>query len=71
MTTPNTPLHDSERDTGKWTPPLDIALSCARDALAKHALANVHSRDDMVRAAVSLDHVLRNLIAALDKEPNR
>ncbi|MEU9606192.1 hypothetical protein [Streptomyces sp. NPDC048057] len=62
-----TPLYDADRDAREWVPPLDVAISCAREALAKHAGANIHDTEAMVTAAVSLDCVLRDVLAALDK----
>jgi hypothetical protein len=46
--------------------PLAIALRIAREALARHADADVNSRPAMYFAAVDLDHALRLLVAALD-----
>lgn len=59
-------LHDPE--IYFYVPPLDIALSCARDALAEHASASIYDRTEMLRAAITLDMRLRALVAALDKE---
>ncbi|MCY0926909.1 hypothetical protein OTB20_11980 [Streptomyces sp. H27-H1] len=65
------PLHDPERDSRSWTPPVDIALGAARDALARTASADIHDHNDMVRAAAGLDYALRGLVAALDAEGAR
>ncbi|MEV6571848.1 hypothetical protein [Streptomyces sp. NPDC051577] len=65
------PLHDPERDIRDWTSPVDIALQSARHALAESASANIHDHNDMLRAAVGLDHALRSLVAALDAEAAR
>lgn len=66
-----TPLHDPERDAHTWVNPLDRAIDSARKVLDEKAAANIHDRDEMIRAAVGLDHVLRDLLAALDKEAGR
>ncbi|MEV7833024.1 hypothetical protein AB0P12_20775 [Streptomyces subrutilus] len=71
MTTAHSPLHDPERDGGRWVPPLDFALETARDALAKQAGANIHDDRAMLTAAVVLDLALRALVAALDAEDAR
>lgn len=63
-----TPLHDPARDADNWTPPLDQAIARARKVLDEKAQANIHDQDAMIRAAVSLDYVLRDLLDALDKE---
>jgi hypothetical protein len=60
------PLHDPERDTRSWVPSLDVARTVAREARDRHASANIHDHDAMMRAATSLDMVLRDLLAALD-----
>ncbi|MEW2082357.1 hypothetical protein [Streptomyces sp. NPDC005283] len=65
------PLHDPERDADHWTPPLDMARRLASQALSKHEGANIHDHDAMLRAAVGLEHVLRDLLNALDKESGR
>ncbi|MET7619024.1 hypothetical protein [Streptomyces sp. NPDC005408] len=67
----NAPLHDPERDADHWTPPLDMARSLARQTLAKHEGANIHDDRAMLRAAVGLELVLRDLLNALDKEAGR
>ncbi|HZX38106.1 MAG TPA: hypothetical protein VFF37_07210 [Streptomyces sp.] len=59
------PLHDPALD-GSWTPPLDMARRLARQALAKHEGANIHDGTAMLRAAVGLEIVLRDLLDALD-----
>ncbi|WP_432147905.1 hypothetical protein [Streptomyces sp. bgisy029] len=67
----HTPLYNPETDGPHWTPPLDTAVRLARQALAEKATANIHNKDEMLRAAVTLDARLRSLIAALDKENER
>ncbi|MFF6925808.1 hypothetical protein [Streptomyces californicus] len=69
-TAAHTPLHDPERDSS-WVPPLHIVLSCARDDIAKHADANIHDHDAMIKAAVNHHIRLRELVAALDAEAPR
>lgn len=65
------PLHDPERDAHTWVPPLDVAIDRARKVLGEKAQANIHDRDEMIRAAVGLEHVLRDLLAALDAEERK
>lgn len=62
------PLYDPERDAHDFVPPLDMARTLARQALAKHEGANIHDDNAMLRAASSLQYVLRDLLAALDAE---
>lgn len=59
-------LHDPAVH-GTYVPPLDIALSCARETLAEHASASIYDHDQVLRAAISLDIRLRQLVAALDE----
>lgn len=68
MSDAHTPLHDPARDSRDWTPSLDLARDVARDALTNHEGANIHDHTAMLRAATSLEFVLRDLLAALDKE---
>ncbi|MFH9121111.1 hypothetical protein [Streptomyces globisporus] len=67
----HSPLYDSAADPAPWIPPLDLALSIARDQLAESAAANIHDPAAMLRAAVQLEMRLRQLVAALDKEAGR
>jgi hypothetical protein len=62
------PLYDPERDGPAFAPSLPKAIERARKVLDEKAAANIHDRDEMIRAAVGLEHVLRDLLAALDKE---
>lgn len=71
MSTSYTPLHDPERDALGPVPPLQQALEWARKVLDEKAAANIHSKDEMICAATSLEYVLRNLLAALDAEGTR
>jgi hypothetical protein len=66
-----TPLHDPERDGHTVAPRLARALEAARKVLDEKAAANIHDQDEMIRAAVGLEHVLRDLLAALDEEAGR
>ncbi|MFH9134416.1 hypothetical protein [Streptomyces sp. NPDC017524] len=66
----HTSLYDPADDL-PWTPSLDVALDQARRVLEEKATANIHDRDEMIRAAVSLEMRLRQLVAALDKEAGR
>jgi len=68
MTASYTPLYDPETDGRSYVPPLPQAIERARTVLDEKAAANIHDRDEMIRAAVGLEHVLRDLLAALDKE---
>ena len=61
-----TPLYDPETDGRSYVPPLQTAIDRAREVLDEKAAANIHDRDEMIRAAVGLEHVLRDLLAALD-----
>ncbi|MEU2251148.1 hypothetical protein [Streptomyces sp. NPDC019224] len=65
------PLYDPARDGDTYVPPLDAALRLARATLAEKASANIHDHDEMLRAAVSLEMRLRDLVAALDEEAGR
>jgi hypothetical protein len=60
------PLHDPASDAHHFVPPLDMARTLARKALAKHDVANIHDDDAMLQAAASLNYVLRDLLNALD-----
>ncbi|MFD5508162.1 hypothetical protein ACFWIB_10360 [Streptomyces sp. NPDC127051] len=62
------PLYDAERDGNSWTPPLDLAIGCARGALARHQSSDIHDDRAMLMAAVGLENALRHLVAALDNE---
>lgn len=68
MSNSYTPLHDPTIDVHAYVPPLSTAIDRARKVLDEKAGANIHDRDEMIRAAVGLDHVLRDLLGALDKE---
>jgi hypothetical protein len=54
-----------------WSPPLSIALRLAREDLAVQQNANIHDRDAMVRAAVTLEIRLRQVLDALDADRAR
>lgn len=62
-----TPLHAPERDGRTVVPPLPKAIETARKVLAEKAAVNIHDRHALIRAAVGLDYVLRDLLAALDR----
>ncbi|MFD6275818.1 hypothetical protein ACFWFI_09625 [Streptomyces sp. NPDC060209] len=70
-TTSYTPLHDPETDARSYVPSVEVALRHARAVLDEKAIANLHDRDEMIRAAVGLEMQLRQLVAALDKEAGR
>ena len=61
-------LFDPERDAHVYVPELGRAIEKAREVCAEKAAANIHDRDEMIRAAVGLHHVLYDLLAALDAE---
>lgn len=69
--THHAPLYDPAVDRAPWVPPLDLALSIARDQLTESAAENIHDPAAMLRAAVQLEMRLRQLVAALDKEAGR
>lgn len=62
------PLYDPADDASRWAPPLDVAIDRARKVLGEKGEANIHDQDAMIRAATGLEIVLRDLLAALDKE---
>ncbi|MGW5272761.1 hypothetical protein ACWEQP_09280 [Streptomyces sp. NPDC004044] len=66
-----TPLHDPERDVRLYVPTLQLAIDRARKVLDEKALANIHDHDEMLRAATSLDFVLRDVLAALGEVGER
>ena len=66
MTASYTPLYDPETDGRAHFLTLPQAIDRAREVLDEKAAANIHDRDAMIRAAVGLEHVLRDLLAALD-----
>ncbi|MGC4927223.1 hypothetical protein [Streptomyces sp. DT117] len=63
-----TALYDPEKAALGYVPPLDTALARAREVLEEKATANIHDHDEMLRAAVSLEMLLRQLVAALEAE---
>lgn len=63
-----TALYDPEKDGLGYVVPLSAALDRAREVLAEKATANIHDHDEMLRAAVSLEMRLRQLVAALEAE---
>ncbi|MFD0344028.1 hypothetical protein ACFVH0_36080 [Streptomyces sp. NPDC127117] len=67
----HTPLYAPERDGTAWVPSLDTALRLARKVLDEKSTANIHDPEAMLRAAVSLELRLRELVAALDEEGAR
>ncbi|MFE4311517.1 hypothetical protein ACFRR6_36290 [Streptomyces sp. NPDC056891] len=62
------PLHTPGTEPPSGSIPIDVALRIAREALARHGGANIHSSSSMYFAAVDLDHALRTLVTALDAE---
>ncbi|MGW1246944.1 hypothetical protein [Streptomyces sp. NPDC002535] len=62
------PLHTPGTELPPGTIPLEAALQIARETLARHGDANIHSSSSMYFAAVDLDHALRTLVTAYDHE---
>jgi hypothetical protein len=62
------PLYNPERDAHALVPALPQAIDRARKVLAEKAQANIHDRDEMIRAAYGLHYVLHDLLAALEAE---
>ncbi|MGW5426856.1 hypothetical protein ACWET9_06465 [Streptomyces sp. NPDC004059] len=62
------PLHNPENDPHFGVPQLQQAIDRARKVLAEKGRANIHDRDEMIRAAYGLHYVLHDLLAALDAE---
>ncbi|WP_328488247.1 hypothetical protein [Streptomyces zaomyceticus] len=54
-----------------WSRDLAHARKRARATLTEKGQANLHDRDEMIRAAYGLAHVLAGLLDALDKETGR
>ena len=65
------PLFDPEKDGPACSRDLGHARERARATLAEKGKANIHDRDEMIRAAYGLAHVLAGLLDALDKEADR
>ncbi|MFD6973542.1 hypothetical protein [Streptomyces sp. NPDC059949] len=72
MTTPkHEPLRNPERAPRTWTPPLDMAVELARGTLVEQQAANIYDKQAMLTAAVRLEIVLSDLLAALDAKADR
>ncbi|MGW3846868.1 hypothetical protein [Streptomyces fagopyri] len=59
------------REPGYVTPdvfPLDLEIGVTRRVLEEIAACNIHSHDEMLHAAVTLDCRVRALLASLDAE---
>ncbi|MET9728444.1 hypothetical protein [Streptomyces zaomyceticus] len=67
----SSPLFNPDRDGLGYIMPLDTAIRRARETLAEKGRANLHDRDEMIRAAYSLAHVLAALLDALDANQAR
>lgn len=61
-----TPLLEPGKDVYGLAAPLEKAIDRARQVLDEKGRANIHDRDEMIRAACGLHYVLHNLLAALD-----
>lgn len=68
MSTSYTPLHNPETEAHGVVPSLQRAIDEARKVLHEKARANIHDKDEMIRAAYGLHYVLHDLLAALDAE---
>ncbi|WP_406462989.1 hypothetical protein OHB07_16240 [Streptomyces sp. NBC_00111] len=66
-----TALYDPEKDARPIPFSVDRELGLARKVLEEKAPANIHDRDEMIRAAAGLEMRLRALVAALDREAGR
>lgn len=62
------PLFEPENDAHVGVPRLQQAIDRARKVLDEKAQANIHDRDEMIRAATGLHWVLLDLLAALDEQ---
>ena len=60
------PVFDPEKDGPVYFRDLGHALERARAVLAEKGRANIHDKDEMIRAAYGLAHVLAGLLDALD-----
>lgn len=58
----------SPRPSDAYTPPLSVAVRLAQQDLAVQQGANIHDREHMIRAAVTLEIRLRQLLGALAAE---
>ncbi|HEY9409923.1 MAG TPA: hypothetical protein VIP77_10130 [Jiangellaceae bacterium] len=65
------PVFDPEKDGPVYFRDLDHALERARVVLAEKGRANIHDKDEMIRAAYGLAYVLAGLLDALDKEAGK
>lgn len=61
------PLFDPAKDGPVWTRDLAHARDRARATLTEKSRANLHDRDEMIRAAYGLAHVLAGLLDAIDE----
>ncbi|MEV5347165.1 hypothetical protein [Streptomyces achromogenes] len=62
------PLCNPKHDVHVVVPPLEQAIEVARKTLVEKDSANVHSKDEMIRAAYALHYVLHDLLAAIDAQ---
>ncbi|MFB6626488.1 hypothetical protein ACFCWD_28970 [Streptomyces sp. NPDC056374] len=65
------PLHTPGTELPPGAVPLEAALRIARETLARHGSANIHSSSAMYFAAVDLDHALRTLVTAHEQKGQR
>ena len=65
------PVFDPEKDGPVCSRDLAHALERARATLIEKGRANLHDKDEMIRAAYGLAHVLAGLLDALDKEAGK
>ncbi|MFF7884285.1 hypothetical protein ACH40F_29300 [Streptomyces sp. NPDC020794] len=67
MTTSYDPLHGPDEEP-PFPASLDGELKLTRQLLDEVADANIHDHTAMLKAAASLNHRVRSLVAALDAE---
>jgi hypothetical protein len=65
------PLYGPDDEESASPAALDVELRLARELLAELAPLNIHSHDDMLRAATGLFYRLRSLLAAIEAERGR
>lgn len=65
------PLFDPKKDGPVYFRDLAHARERARATLDEKGRANIHDKDEMIRAAYGLAHVLAGLLDALDADQAR
>jgi len=67
MSTSYTPLRDPD-DIRTFPGSVTTELEQTRVLLTEAASTNIHDHNDLIRAAVRLEHQLRNLAASIEAE---